>query len=184
MGAGQISGAHQELADDLAAREPERRGEEEPPFLLRKRLVGVEPTRERSMGLPKEKDPPGVLDDRFDLRPVADDARVGEQPAFLPRAVSRDPFGSEAFEGRAKGLAFLQDREPGEPRLVDLEREPLEEGRVAPDRESVLPIVVLAVERLSRREVAIAGGDRSILRTTSTCLPDPPARRPQPRRAG
>src|SRR3546814_4723442 len=45
---GKVAETHQELADDLAAREAEGLLEQPDPFGLRQRVVGVEPRRERS----------------------------------------------------------------------------------------------------------------------------------------
>ncbi len=43
-------------------------------------------------------------------------------------------------------LLLLQDREPGQPRLIDLQHEPFEQRVVVADREPVLGVVIRTVE--------------------------------------
>ena len=63
------------------------------------------------------EDAAGVVDRRLDLEPVADDARVAEQPLDVGRPEARDRAGVEACERAAVALALPQDRRPGEARL-------------------------------------------------------------------
>src|SRR6185295_16350022 len=51
---------------------------------------------------------------------------------------------------------LLQDRQPGEARLVDLEHQPTEERRVVTEGEAVLAIVIRAVERMAGGDPAVA----------------------------
>src|SRR6185503_2226691 len=55
-----------------------------------------------------------------------------------------------------------ENREPRESRLIDLEDEPLEQLLVAPDRESVFPVVIGAVPGMTGGEVAVGHGGWSV----------------------
>ena len=88
-------------------------------------------------------DRPGVGDRCCDLRAVADDARVGEQPrtsSSSSNAATRT--GREVGEGPAESLPLAQDREPGQPGLERLEDDPLEQSRVTVHRSAPLLVVV------------------------------------------
>ena len=111
----------------------------------------VEPSRKGAMALAQGEDAPRVLDDGGDLGAVADDARVRKEPPPVGRAVGCDGLEIEGLEGASKGLALLQDRQPRKPRLVDLERQPLEERGVPADREAVLLLVVGPVPGMAGR---------------------------------
>jgi hypothetical protein len=117
--------------------------------------VLVEPAGEGAVRLPQLDDPPRVLDHGVDLQPVSDDPGVGEKATALPRAIGRDGLGREAVEGASEGLLLLQDREPGEAGLVDLEREPLEKPVVPADREAVFAVVVGTVEGMPGSDLAV-----------------------------
>ena len=80
MCARQVAGAHQELADDLAAGEQEGLLEQPDPVGVRQRMVRVDPALEAAELGAQIDDAPRVLDRRVDLQAVADDAGVGEQP--------------------------------------------------------------------------------------------------------
>src|SRR3546814_5523198 len=68
VGAGQVAGAHEELADDFAAGELEGLAEQLHPGRLVLRVVGVDPAREGAEVAPQGDDAPGVLDGGIDLR--------------------------------------------------------------------------------------------------------------------
>jgi hypothetical protein len=96
-----------------------------------------------------------VLDGGVDLQAVADDAGVGQQPRTLGLAVRRDHVDVEAVPRAPEVLPLLQDREPGQAGLVDLENETLEEAVVVAQRETVLVVVVRPVERVPGRDPAV-----------------------------
>lgn len=77
MGAGQVSGADQKLADDLITHEHKGLFEQRDPFFAAKGMVVVEPCGKRAVRGPQGEDAAGVLDHRFDLASVAYDARIG-----------------------------------------------------------------------------------------------------------
>ncbi len=87
-----------------------------------------------------------VVDRRFDLAAMADDARVAEQPLDVARLEPRDALELEIGEAFAKSLALAQDREPAQARLEALEADLLEQAAVVGDRESPLAVVVGDVE--------------------------------------
>ena len=53
-----------------------------------------------------------VGDRRLDLQPVADDARILQQPRQLALAEARDALGIKAGERLALALALVEDRRP------------------------------------------------------------------------
>ena len=85
---------------------------------------------------------PGVGDRRVHLARVADDARVGHQPGAVGVVEAGDLLGVEPGERLTEGGPLAQDRDPGEPGLEGLEGDPLEEGRLAVDRDAPLVVVV------------------------------------------
>src|SRR4051794_5502169 len=98
-----------------------------------------------------------VRDRRLDLRAVADDARVGEQPGDVVVAEASDGGRLEARERGAERLALAQDRDPREARLERLERHALEEPALVGDRPAPLLVVVALVERVAVAEAARHG---------------------------
>ena len=161
MRTGQVAGAEEEFAGDLAAGEAERLLEEPDPVGSGPRVVCVEPAGEGAELVAQHEQAARVLDRRVDLQPVADDARVTEQPSPLAPAVGRDARHVEAVVGVDEGGTLLEDGQPGEPGLIDLEHEPFEELPVVADREAVLAVVIRAVDRMPGRggAVAHASGD-------------------------
>ena len=138
---GQVPGAQQELADDLTAGKPEGLLEEGDPLRLgplsrcafaplrrcAHEVMGIEPSRERTVALPQGKQRPGVGDRGLHLEPIADDAGVSHQPRHVTRAEPRHNLGVETAVRRAERIPFLQNGEPGQPRLIDLQNQPLEQ---------------------------------------------------------
>src|SRR5690606_5523954 len=96
------------------------------------------------------------LDGRVDLEAVPNDPRIGEEPRPIGVAVGGHSIHVEAVECATEILSLLEDRQPREARLVDLEDQPLEELVVAADRESVLAVVIRPVVRVAFRGLAIA----------------------------
>jgi hypothetical protein len=88
----------------------------------------------------------GVVDCGRDLEPVADDARVGQEPGDLPFVEPGHPRGVEAGEGAAEILAFLKDGQPGQPGLESLEQEMLEDPAVVMDGDPPFHIVIMVVD--------------------------------------
>lgn len=104
-----------------------------------------------------------VDDGGIDLQTVADDARILEQARAVFGGIFCDLRNFESAVGFAEVIRFFQDRDPRQPRLVDLEDQPLEEFVVAFQGESILSIVVVFVECIFRVGVAIVtvGGHAS-----------------------
>src|SRR3546814_20763499 len=116
MGARQIAEAHQELAGDLATREGEGAAEQLHPFHLRQRMVGVEPSLEAAMTVAKQAYAASVFNRRVDLRAVAYDFGIAEQPCPIRGTVCGDPVHVDSGEGRAKGLPVSKYETPYQPR--------------------------------------------------------------------
>ena len=182
VSAGEIPGAQEEFADDFPAGKPERFPEERDPLLFGGRRCAlaplrlwafvarlrrcamrlIQPFRKRSMALAKRKHRLRVRDRRLDLEPVPDDAGVGHQPFHVARAEARHDLGVESVIRFPECGALLQDGEPGEPGLVDLQDQPLEQLRVSGEREAVFGVVIRAVPLVAPRRLAVAAqGTRS-----------------------
>jgi len=85
---------------------------------------------------------PGALDGRLDLGAGADDAGVGHQSVHVRRAEPGDLGGVEPGERLAKGLAFSQHRDPGQPGLKALQHQHLPEHAGVLLRHAPLLIVI------------------------------------------
>lgn len=157
MGAGQVADAHEELAHDLTAGEPEVLLEQLHPFLFRQRMMDLEPGVKAAVGLPQLEDPLRVGDSRVHLEPVADDPRVVEQAPPIPGLVTGYNVRIEPVIRLPKRLPFLEDREPGESRLVDLQNQPLKQIGVAREGEAVLVGVIGTVPFVGGGEIAVGG---------------------------
>src|SRR2546425_655748 len=88
-----------------------------------------------------------VGDRRFDLRPVADDARVLHEAPDPGVGVADDLARVEAIERRAVRGALSQDRRPAQPRLRPLQNQELEEPSVLVERHAPLSVVIADLER-------------------------------------
>src|SRR5690606_3580117 len=173
----QVAEAHQKLPDDLAAHEGEAALEELHPLFLGPRVMSVDPGGERAVLAADFLDHARVADRRIDLEAVADDARIAEKPGDVPLAERGDAADVPVGEGGAERLPLLQDREPGEPGLVDLEDEALEQHPLVGGVKAVLPIVIGPVERMPGSDVAIAhSGCRKVTRSLSTTSSTTPQR--------
>jgi hypothetical protein len=153
----QPAGAHQELAHDLAAGEAEGLLEELHPLVLGQRVVRREPAVEAAVALAQPEQGARVVHRRLHLEPVADDAGVGQQPLHVTRAEPRHHHRVEAAVRRLERRPLLEDGEPGEPRLVDLQDEPLEQLRVGGEREAVLAVVIRTMPLVAGGDVAVGG---------------------------
>jgi hypothetical protein len=155
VGAGEIADAHQELADDLAAGKAKGLLEELNPFFFGPWMVRLEPSGEGSMAASKLQDGPRIGDGRLDLEPVADDPGISHEALDVPGAKPRDHCRIESSIGRAKRRLLLENGEPGQPGLVDLQHQPLEQRRVFSYGKAVLGGMIRPVPLMSRCYVAV-----------------------------
>src|SRR5258708_25368845 len=146
MRALQIAKAHEEFADDLAAGKAECRAEQFDPLLLGARVMSIEPAGEGAVNLAQFDQAARIGDGGIVLQAVADDAGIGEQALDIASAEIGNARDVPTDEGRSKGGTLLQDGEPGEPRLIDLEHEALEEDAVIARREAIFRRVIGSVE--------------------------------------
>ena len=81
---------------------------------LRKGWWASQPGVEAAVAVPHVPDAPGVVDDRVDFQPVADDPGIGQQARAVGLAESRHPVHLEPGEGRVNASRFFstvsQDR--------------------------------------------------------------------------
>ena len=157
MSAAQVAGAQEKLSRYLSARKQEGILEQLDPRLLAPWVMSIQPRGKTSVGFPNLEDASSVLDHRVDLQAVPDDAGVSKETRAFAFPVSRHPVHVEPIERSAKVISLFENREPRKSRLVDLERETLEEGVVLPQRKAVFAIVVGTVERMVNGDGAIPG---------------------------
>ena len=153
---GQITHTHQKFADNLPAGETERSAEKLRPRLKRARVVRGKPKGERAVRLPQRLEASGIFGGGFDLEPVADDPRIGEQAVEIARAEGGDAIDREIREGGPERRAFLEDCRPGEARLIDFEHQSLEQHALLLRRKAVLGVMVHPVDRIPGCEPAIS----------------------------
>src|SRR5689334_1155146 len=91
--------------------------------------------------------PMRIVDRRFDLSAVADDAGIGDQTLDVLLSEPCDLVEVEAGKSLAEILALAEDRQPGQARLEAFEAYLLEEPLVVDDRPSPLPIMICGVFR-------------------------------------
>ena len=95
-------------------------------------MVCIQPAFEGAEFGAQSLDPPGVFDHRVDLQPVADDPGIIQQAPHILIAIGGYCIHLEAFEGYLKMVFTLQDQGPGETGLVDLMRQPFQQGDLLP----------------------------------------------------
>jgi hypothetical protein len=81
----------------------------------------------------------------------------------LPRAKSRHLLRIEASIGRAERRPLLEDGEPGQPGLIDLEDQPLEQFGIAVEREAVLGVMIGTVPLVAGGGVAVSAQGEFLL---------------------
>ena len=164
MCAAEVTGGHEKLIHNLAAGENEGLLEEFRPFLLRERVVFIEPFLEGAMFLLQFEDPLRVDNGSIDLQPVADDAHILKEARAVLRFIARDFYDLETIIRFSEILRFLEDGDPRQARLVDLEDEALEKFVVVLQGKAVLCVVILFIEGVFGVGIAIVavGGHRSI----------------------
>src|SRR6185437_1936384 len=180
MCAGQIAQTHQKLVDDLAAGEAESIAEQLDPFFFVERVVRVEPIGEGAVAFPQHLEPARIVDGGVDLEAVADDAGIGEEPFAVTLVEGGDLVDVEAGEGLGESLALPEDGEPGEPGLVDLQDQPLEQHAVVARGKPVLAGVIGPVQGVTGRSRAIgrAHDGRKLTRLARIAAKSPSQMRP------
>src|SRR5947207_2659772 len=125
-------------------------------------LEGPDQIRERPAVRSELHRRTGVRDRRVDLRAVADDRRVRQQPLRVARAEAGHLLDLEAGERRPECLALAKDREPGQTRLEGLQAELLVETAVVANGPPPLVVVVGDVlgggERPAAARLAVRAG--------------------------
>src|SRR3990172_9135586 len=119
-------------------------------------MLRVQPGREAPVTLPKSDDAAGVLDDGVDLEAVPHDAGVSQQPRALALSVGGYSIHIEAVEGGPEVVALLENCQPREPGLMDLQCKALEEGIVPPQGKAVFAVVIGTVNGMISGDRAIA----------------------------
>jgi hypothetical protein len=98
-----------------------------------------------------------IRDRRLDLAPVTDDRGVRKQPLDVALSEPGDPLRVEAAERRPEALALAQDRQPRQPGLEALERQPLVQAPLVADRAAPFLVVIGEIERIGRFPAADQG---------------------------
>jgi hypothetical protein len=78
------------------------------------------------MGFPEVQDGPRVGNGGIDFQPVANDSWIVEQPGAIRIAVGGHQIGNEVAVRPPERLSLLENGDPGKPRLVDFQQQPLE----------------------------------------------------------
>lgn len=157
VGARQVTGAHQEFIDDLWAGKLESSFEEARPVFQGQRVMPIKPGSETAMFGLQGLDHCRIVNHGIDLAAVADDPGVFEQTLPVGFAVGCDLGDMEIIEGGTERSAFLEDCQPGEASLVDLESQAFEERIIVSHGKPVLMIVVGFVKGMVDRLVAVVG---------------------------
>jgi hypothetical protein len=89
-------------------------------------MMGGKPGRERPMSRAELLDALSVGDGGFHLEAIPDYPGVSEEPVAVLGSITRHRVYVEAGIRPPECLTLLEDRQPGEPGLVDLEYETLE----------------------------------------------------------
>src|SRR5258708_22232328 len=105
----QVAEAHEELADDLTAREGEGPAEQLDPLVLAQRVVFIEPGGEGAMRPTQIDEPAGIGDRGIDLEAIADDRGIAEEARDVVRAKAGDTIDVPAGKGGGEGFALLQN---------------------------------------------------------------------------
>ena len=124
----QIPSGQKKLVHDLTTCKHEGLLEELCPFILRARMISIQPAFEGSKFLPEFDYLLCVDNCRVNFQAIADDARICEQTSAIISLVASHLLNDEAIIGIVKIPGLFQDRNPREPRLIDLEHETLEKG--------------------------------------------------------
>ena len=103
----------------------------------------IEPLFERAVLFLDSLDLFCIFNRRIDLKPVADDAGVGQQAIFLALAITGYLVDVEVIEGLEEVILFLQNGRPGKTGLVDLEDQSGEQVVVVLYREAVFVIMIM-----------------------------------------
>ena len=99
----------------------------------------------------------GIVDHRGYLQAIANNAGIGKQSRDIRIAETGDPIDFVTSKCGAEGGALLQHRQPGQPGLIDLQYQPLEQHCLIFRRETVFRIVVRAVPGMARSKAAVGG---------------------------
>jgi hypothetical protein len=97
------------------------------------------------------KEQPGIVNRRFDLRSVSDDARVPHQTGDIPSGEGRYLSRIEAGECLAKIFTLVKDGPPREPGLESLENQELVNRLIVADGSTPLVIVIGEIKRIIKR---------------------------------
>src|SRR6267378_1755913 len=106
--------------------------------------------REAAVFLPHGKKGARVGNGRIDLRPVAHDPGVRQEPPFVSHVVTGYSFRVEAMQCPAVVLSLREDGVPRKPGLRAFQDEELEQLAVVPHRHAPLLVVVGDGERVAR----------------------------------
>src|SRR5690606_40864403 len=114
------------------------------------RVMRAEPERKTTELVADPLQTTCILDCSVYFQTVADDARVREQTCAIPLAVGSDDVDVEAVVSLVESLSLVEDRQPGEPGLIDLQHESLEQLGVRLELQSISVVVIGTVLWVTR----------------------------------
>ncbi len=161
MCARQVTSAHKEFIDDLAAGEFEGLLENLHPFFLCLRMMLIEPVAEGTVTALDDDDALRVMDGGFHFEAVADDAGILQQLCFFLIGVTGNLFQIEPVIGFEEIVLLFQNGLPAEPGLVDLKDQSCEQQVIIIYWKTIFGIMINAVHILfieSLDEGAIGSG--------------------------
>jgi hypothetical protein len=142
MRARQVTGAHQEFTNDLAAGEAKSFFEQLYPFVLCLRMMRFQPFFKGTGFLLKLKDRFRIFYGGIYLEPVADDAGIVQQPFPVSFGIGGNLLYPEIMIRFPEAGLFLQDGLPAQARLVDLHEKPAKQLVVVVNGKPVMLIVI------------------------------------------
>ena len=157
MRVGKIARARKKLAYNIDAYEAKGLTKKPDPRAALQRMMLVKPRLERAVLRRKIAYLLCVEDGSLDFKAMAHDARVLHETTDVLSGESCDARDGKISVSLFERRAFLDNRQPRKPRLVDFQKQILEQTIVALDRKSVLEVVVLLQQGVRARGKAVGG---------------------------
>lgn len=126
----QVAGGYQELLDDLPAGKHEGPLEQRSPVFQGLQMMAIQPSFERSMLCPQALYAARILDCCIHLQSIPNYARIAEQSGSICLTIRCNFVDIKLIVCGTKITGFFQNRDPGKPRLINLQNETLKEQMV------------------------------------------------------
>lgn len=154
MSSGQVSGTHEELTRDLTTRESKRVLEELHPIRLVERMVHIEPRRKGTVLSLESQNHLCIVYGGVDLQAIPDDPRITQETRPVLLTIRGHTIDRESIVHVAKAISFLENSQPAQARLIDLQYKTLEQEVIIPYWKAVLSVVIRLMELVALRCMA------------------------------